>query len=112
VLDLDDHGTARADNHNVDFVCLTTGICMREVGQDEGSVLPFGTTKLLVDSVEGLEFARTGKRTTWYMYNAQANPSDFKTTYLQTDLVQQHGIGQKGGVLPVVLKFFADGGAE
>ena len=74
VLHLDNHSSAWADNHNVDFVGLTTRIWMREVGQDEGGVLPFGTTKLLVDSVEGSEFARIGKRTTWYMYNTQANP--------------------------------------
>ena len=45
MLDLDDHGTAWANYHNVDFVGLTTRIWMREVGQNEGSVLPFGTTK-------------------------------------------------------------------
>ena len=78
VLDLDDHGAARTDNHNVDFVGLTTRIWMREVGQDEGSVLPFGTTKLLVDSLEGREFARIGKRTTRYMFNAQRQSPRFQ----------------------------------
>src|SRR4051812_3224784 len=67
MLHFRDRRTTWSGEHHIDFVSLPVWIGMRQISKDVNAPIAFYAANGLINSVEGLDLTRVGKRPTRHM---------------------------------------------